>query len=75
MSNASQAAYIVLVSESNSDPCQDLTQWGIFLSSLLLSLTGVLSMCMMGCRRSNCSEVQLCKGCLQIKRENLDIEV
>ena len=79
MFNSSQlsndSAFDNRVMESSGSACQDLTQWGIFLSSLLLSLTGIVSMCMMGCRRSNCTEVSVCQSCLEIKRTNLDIEV
>ena len=71
----SNTTYITLSDNTNTDPCQDLTQWGIFISSVFLSLTGVISMCLMSCRRSNCTEVHLCKHCLEIKRENMDIEV
>ena len=37
--------------------------------------TRSISMCLMSCRRSNCTEVHLCKHCLEIKRANMDIEV
>jgi len=56
-----------------SSDCQcSLTEWGIFLSSLLLSMTGVISICLLNCRRSNCTEVKL--PCLSIKREPMNIE-
>ena len=57
----------------NTKDC-DLTEWGIFLSSLLLSLTGVISMCMFNCRRSNCTKLTMCNRCLELERNNLDIE-
>ena len=51
-----------------------LTELSIFISSLLLSLTGVVSVCLLSCRRSNCSSISLFGRCLNIERQNMDID-
>ena len=51
-----------------------LTEYGIFISSLLLSMTGVISVCLLSCRKSNCSSISLFGRCIKIERDNLDIE-
>ena len=66
---------LATIAPVNPDLCRcSLTEYGIFLSSLLLSLTGIISICLVNTRKSNCTEVSLCNSCLQVKRENLDIE-
>ena len=54
-------------------PCS-LTEYGIFISSLLLSLTGIVSVCLLSCRRSNCRSISIFGKCLKIERDNLDID-
>ena len=51
-----------------------LTELGIFISSLLLSLTGIVSVCLLSCRRSNCSSISLFGKCIKIQRQNMDID-
>tara|TARA_Y100000361_G_C11025838_1_gene272108 strand:+ start:278 stop:499 length:222 start_codon:yes stop_codon:yes gene_type:complete len=46
------------------NPKENLTTWGIFLSSLLLSIGGLFSMVMSSIRNSKCKNVKFCGfGC------------
>tara|TARA_R100000951_G_scaffold15271_2_gene12031 strand:+ start:4740 stop:4991 length:252 start_codon:yes stop_codon:yes gene_type:complete len=47
------------------------TELGIFISGLILSVGGFLSLILGSIRRSNCKTVSCC--CFNCKRENLDI--
>tara|TARA_R100001086_G_C11778279_1_gene242901 strand:- start:662 stop:886 length:225 start_codon:yes stop_codon:yes gene_type:complete len=45
---------------------ENLTTWGIFLSSLLLSIGGLFSMVMASIRNSKCKNVKCCGvGCVR----------
>lgn len=48
------------------------TELGIFISGLILSVGGFLSLILGSIRRSNCKTVSCC--CFNCKRENLDIQ-
>lgn len=48
---------------------EDLTTMGIFISSLLLSIGGLLALTSEACRRSRCSKLDLC--CIKCDREVL----
>ena len=48
---------------------EDLTTKGIFISSLLLSIGGLLALTSEACRRSRCTKLDLC--CFQCNREVL----
>ncbi len=50
-----------------------LTDLGIFLSSLLLSLSGLIAVMCSSLRKSNCSSIK-CSKCLEIERNNMDID-
>ena len=52
-------------------PNDTYTQLGIFISGLILSISGLASICLIGCRKSNCSEIKI--GPLKLKRDNLRI--
>ncbi len=51
----------------------NLTDLGIFLSSLLLSISGLLAVLCSSLRKSNCSTIKCCK-CMEIERTNLDVD-
>jgi hypothetical protein len=44
----------------------------VFISSILLSVGGIFSILIIGCRKSNCTEIRVCG--LQVKRANLEID-
>ena len=48
---------------------EDLTTYGIFISSLLLSLGGFVALTIEGCRRSRCTKLNLC--CFECDRQPL----
>ena len=48
-----------------------LTEWGVFISSILLSLGGCIGMIMTNFRKSNCSEISCC-GISKCTRKNLN---
>lgn len=50
-----------------------LTGLGIFLSSLLLSISGLIAVICSSLRKSNCSSIK-CGRCIELKRENSDID-
>ena len=52
---------------------QGLTDWGIFLSSLLLSISGLIAVICSSLRKSNCSKIK-CGSCCELQRNNLDID-
>ena len=52
---------------------QGLTDWGIFLSSLLLSISGLIAVVCSSLRKSNCSKIK-CGSCCELQRNNLDID-
>lgn len=58
--------YTISISRS-----EDLTTWGIFLSSILLSVGGLFSMIMASIKQSKCKTVN-CLG-LHCVRENMDV--
>jgi hypothetical protein len=39
---------------------EGLTEWGIFISSLLLSLGGCIAVCFSAMRNSRCREINVC---------------
>ena len=47
---------------------ENLTTWGIFLSSLLLSVSGAFAVCMSAVNKSKCSEIR-CGNCMEIDRD------
>ena len=47
------------------------SELGVFISSILLSLGGIVSILLVGCRKSNCSEISCCG--LKLKRSNLHV--
>jgi hypothetical protein len=49
-----------------------LTDLGIFISSLLLSVSGLLAVLCSSLRKSNCSSIK-CGSCCQLERGNLNI--
>lgn len=52
---------------------EGLTDWGIFLSSLLLSISGLIAVLCSSLRKSNCSKIK-CGSCCEVQRNNLDID-
>jgi len=63
-----------ITSDGNNDRITlDLTQWGIFISSLLLSFGGCMGMIIANLRKSNCSEIDCC-GLSKCSRQNLQID-
>lgn len=52
---------------------EGLTGLGIFLSSLLLSISGLVAVICSSLRKSNCSNIK-CGSCCELKRSNLDID-
>lgn len=50
-----------------------LTGLGIFLSSLLLSISGLIAVICSSLRKSNCSTIK-CGSCCELHRNNLDID-
>lgn len=52
---------------------EGLTGLGIFLSSLLLSISGLLAVLCSSLRKSNCSTIK-CGNCCEVQRNNLDID-
>lgn len=52
---------------------EGLTDWGIFLSSLLLSVSGLIAVVCSSLRKSNCSTIK-CGSCCELQRNNLDID-
>ena len=52
---------------------EGLTDWGIFLSSLLLSISGLIAVLCSSLRKSNCSKIK-CGSCCEVQRTNLDID-
>lgn len=52
---------------------EGLTDLGIFLSSLLLSLSGLIAVLFSSVRKSNCSKIK-CGSCCELERNNLDID-
>jgi hypothetical protein len=52
---------------------EGLTGLGIFLSSLLLSISGLLAVVCSSLRKSNCSTIK-CGSCCELQRNNLDID-
>ena len=51
---------------------EDLTSTGVFISSLLLSIGGLLALTSEACRRSRCSKLDLC--CIKCDREVIPAE-
>ena len=47
----------ILLSTNNN---QSLTEWGIFISSLLLSIGGCIAVCFTALRNSRCREINIC---------------
>ncbi len=52
---------------------QGLTDLGIFISSLLLSVSGLIAVMCSSLRKSNCSKIK-CGHCCELQRNNLDID-
>jgi len=52
---------------------EGLTGLGIFLSSLLLSVSGLIAVVCSSLRKSNCSTIK-CGSCCELQRNNLDID-
>ena len=52
---------------------EGLTGLGIFLSSLLLSISGLIAVLCSSLRKSNCSTIK-CGSCCEVQRSNLDID-
>lgn len=52
---------------------EGLTGLGIFLSSLLLSISGLIAVICSSLRKSNCSTIK-CGSCCELQRNNLDID-
>lgn len=50
-----------------------LTDLGIFISSLLLSISGLMAVLCSSLRKSNCTSIT-CGKCCQLERGNLNIE-
>ena len=63
---------------STAVPCPDCQctsiygELAVFISSILLSVGGIFSILLIGCRKSNCTEIRVCG--LQVKRDTLNIE-
>lgn len=56
------------------DKCDNnLTDLGIFLSSLLLSISGLIAVLCSSLRKSNCTTIK-CGKCLALERDNLDVD-
>lgn len=51
---------------------EGLTDLGIFLSSLLLSISGLIAVTCSALRKSNCKTIE-CGKCCKLERDNLDI--
>ena len=47
---------------------ENLTTWGIFLSSLLLSVSGAFAVCMSAVSKSKCAQIR-CGNCMEIERD------
>lgn len=52
---------------------EGLTGLGIFISSLLLSVSGLIAVLCSSLRKSNCSTIK-CGSCCELQRNNLDID-
>jgi hypothetical protein len=52
---------------------EGLTGLGIFLSSLLLSISGLFAVVCSSLRKSNCSTIK-CGSCCEVQRSNLGID-
>tara|TARA_R100001369_G_scaffold89485_1_gene127129 strand:- start:338 stop:565 length:228 start_codon:yes stop_codon:yes gene_type:complete len=52
------------------DTPMDLTNLGVFISGLLLSIAGIIAVVGSQCRQSKCSDISISK-CIKIKRDNI----
>lgn len=56
------------------EPQESLTTWGIFLSSLILSLSGGIAVVMSSIKQSRCSKINGCCG-LTCTREIIENDI